>query len=93
MPIPLIPVAGVVISTGTVALAGYRAYHKISKGRRDQRAEDALDDVSEGATIRTDGTQANGTFRWKRVIRLGDAGPAFEIDASAFARFKIKKVD
>lgn len=93
MPIPLIPIAGAAISTGAVALAGYRVARNIRLGRRDQTAEDALDNVEEGATLRTDPGQASGTLNWKRVIRFGETGPAFHVDGSLLARIKIKRVD
>jgi cytochrome oxidase assembly protein ShyY1 len=92
MPLPLVPIAVYAASAGTVALATWKLARKIERGRRDQRAEDALDEVDEGVTVRREAEQANGTARFRRVIRFGEAGTAIEIDAAVLGRITIKKV-
>lgn len=92
MPLPLAPIAGFAIRYGAVALATYAISRKISAGRRDQRAEDALDDLEEGLSIRRDNGQTSSSARFKRVIRIGNDGPGVEIDISAFGRFKIRRL-
>lgn len=92
MPLPLAPIAVYAVTYGSVALAAYTAARRIEPGRRDQRAEDALDDVVEGVTVRREGEQANATARFRRVFRFGDTGPALEIDASALGRVTFRKV-
>jgi len=92
MPLPLAPIAGIAIRYGTVALATYAVTRKISRGRRDQRAEDAMDDLDEGLSMRREAGQANTTARFRRVIRIGDDGPGIEIDISALGRFSIRKL-
>lgn len=92
MPLPLAPITAFALRYGTVALASYAVARRIERGRRDQRAEDALDDVPEGLTARRDSEQMNATGRFRRVIRLGSAGPAVEIDASATGRIRLRKV-
>lgn len=92
MPLPLAPIAGIALRYGTVALATYAVSRKISHGRRDQRAEDALDDLNEGLSLRQDAGQTNTTARFRRIIRLGSNGPGVEIDISALGRFKIRKL-
>ncbi|PIE07912.1 MAG: hypothetical protein CSA74_05260 [Rhodobacterales bacterium] len=92
MPLPLAPVAAVALSYGTLAFATWAATRRIERGRRDQWAEDALDRLDEGLTLRREPEQLNATGRLKRVFRLGNGG-AWELDASAIARVTLRKVD
>jgi len=92
MPLPLAPVAAVALRYGTVALATYAFARTIERGRRDQRAEDAHDALDEGVTLRSEPEQLNLTGRLKRIVRLGKTGPGIEFDASAFGRFRFRKV-
>jgi hypothetical protein len=92
MALPLAPIAGLALRYGAVAMATYALTRTIDQGRRDQRAEDAFDDLQEGLTVRRDGEQANGTGRFRRVIRLGETGPGVEIDASVLGRVRIRRV-
>ncbi|MCF6316922.1 MAG: hypothetical protein L3J30_11705 [Marinosulfonomonas sp.] len=92
MPLPLAPIAGIALRYGTVALATYAMTRKISRGRRDQRAEDALDDLEDGLGMRRDAGQANSTARFRRKIRLGTDGPGVEIDITALGRIIIRKL-
>lgn len=92
MPLPLAPVAGVALRYGAVALATYAVTRKISHGRRDQRAEDAMDDLNEGLSVRREAGQTNATARFRRVIRIGNNGPGVEIDISALGRLTIRKL-
>lgn len=92
MPLPLAPIAGIALRYGTVALATYAVTRKVSNGRRDQRAEDALDDLEEGLSLRREAGQTSSTGRFKRKIRLGENGPGVEIDITALGRIKIRKL-
>ena len=92
MPLPLAPIAGIALRYGTVALATYAVTRKVSRGRRDQRAEDALDDLEDGLSMRRDAGQANTTARIRRKIRLGNDGPGVEIDITALGRIIIRKL-
>ncbi|WP_371170931.1 hypothetical protein [Aliiroseovarius sp. 2305UL8-7] len=92
MALPLAPIAVVALRYGTVAVATYALARSIERGRRDQRAEDALDDAPEGITARRDGDQVNSTARMVRVIRLGKDGPGLEIDAVSLTRIRFRKV-
>ncbi|MDI3338782.1 hypothetical protein QKW60_20415 [Defluviimonas aestuarii] len=92
MPLPLAPVAGFAIRYGTVALVAYGVRKALRKGRTDQRAEDALDDMDEGVAVHRPGDrgQTNAAARFRRVIRWDDT--AIEIDAAALGRFRVRKV-
>ncbi len=96
MPLPLAPIAGVAlrygIRYGALAVAAYGVKRALRKGRTDQRAEDAMDQMADGLAVHrpTDRAQTNGAARFRRVIRWGDR--AVEIDAAALARFRIRKV-
>ncbi len=92
MALPLAPVAALAVRYGTVALAGYAIARTVEKGRRDQRAEDAMDEVPEGLTARQEAEQVNATHRFRRVIRLGSDGPGVEIDATTLTRIRFRKV-
>lgn len=92
MALPLAPVAVVALRYGTLALATYAFTRQIERGRRCQKAEDAHDEVPEGVTLRSADEQLNATGRLKRVIRFGQSGPGIEVDASAFGRFRVRKV-
>ncbi|MCU9848227.1 hypothetical protein OEZ60_09425 [Defluviimonas sp. WL0024] len=92
MPLPLAPIAGFAIRYGALAVAAYGLRRALRKGRTDQRAEDALDDMDEGLAVHRpqDRGQTNAAARFRRVIRFG--GTAVEIDAAALGRFRLRKV-
>lgn len=92
MPIPIAPIAGAAVRYGAVALATYAVTQAIPKLRRDQRAEDVLDDVEEGIALRRDDEQANANLRFRRIVQLGGIGPRFQIDATALTRIRITRV-
>lgn len=92
MPLPLAPITAIALRYGTVALATYALARTMERGRRDQRVEDACDDLPEGLTARRDGEQVNATGRFKRVVRLGARGPGIEVDATALGRVRFRKI-
>lgn len=94
MPLPLAPIAGIALRYGAVAVATYALTRRVSiqKGHFDQRGEDAMDDVSEGVSLRRDPEQVNGTTRFRRVVRLGADGPGVEIDVTALGRIRFRKL-
>ena len=96
MPLPLAPIAATALRIGlrygTVALAGYAMARSVERGRRDQRAEDALDDTAEGLTARREPEQMSATGRFRRVLRMGTAGPGLEVDATALGRLRWRRV-
>ncbi|UWQ07950.1 hypothetical protein K3X41_14545 [Aliiroseovarius crassostreae] len=100
MALPLAPIAVVALRYGAVAVATYAVARSVERGRRDQRAEDALDDVPEGLTLRRglgqergpECDQVNATGRLRRVFRLGQNGPGIEIDAVSLTRLRFRKV-
>ncbi|NDK35037.1 hypothetical protein [Rhodovulum sulfidophilum] len=96
MPLPLAPIATVALRYGlrygAVALAAY-ALSKSQNGlRRDQRNEDAMDELGEGLAFRRDQEQVSGGARMRRTFRLGDTGPGVEIDASALGRLRVRRL-
>ena len=92
MPLPLAPLAGLALRAGVVAAAGLALRRAWRTGRTDQQAEDALDRMDEGLAVHrpADRGQTNAAARFRRTIRWGENG--IEIDASALARFRIRKV-
>jgi len=94
MALPVVPIAAVAVRFGAVALAAWALSRTVSPARVDQRAEDALDEVPEGVAARRadDREQHNATARFRRVIRFGSRGPAFEIDLAALGRLRLRRV-
>ncbi len=97
MPLPIAPIAGVALRLGVrygaVALATYAISRAAQeRGSRDQRAEDAMDDLGEGVHLRREADQVNGGGRFVRTVRLGQSGPGVEIDASALTRIRFRRV-
>ncbi|MBK5926306.1 hypothetical protein [Rhodobaculum claviforme] len=94
MALPLVPIAGVALRYGAVALAAYMLTRQVHPGRTDQRAEDALDDLPEGVSTHRprDRDQINGAARVRRVIRLGTAGPGVEVDLTALGRLRFRRL-
>lgn len=99
MPLPLAPLVPVVLRIGAVAATAWAVRRavvsRMSPGRTDQRAEDAMDDLDEGLAIhaprdRAEDSQRNAALRLRRVIRW--KGEAFELDASLLGRFRLRKV-
>lgn len=92
MALPLAPIAGVALRYGAVALAAYALSRTAERAHRDQRAEDAMDDLPEGLRFRKDAEQVNGAGRFVRTVRIGTSGPGIEIDASALTRIRLRRV-
>lgn len=93
LPVALAPIASVAVRYTTVALATYAIARQVERGRRDQPAEDALDRLDEGVSLRREGEQVNATGRFRRVIRPRAGGPGVEIDISGITRIRLRKVD
>ena len=92
MPLPLVPIAGIAVRYGLVAFSTWVMVRRIARTPRDQRAEDALDDLPEGLTAGKHDDATRGSARLKRTIRLGMNGPGVEIDVTALGRMKVKRV-
>ncbi|SIO48629.1 hypothetical protein SAMN05444722_2565 [Rhodovulum sp. ES.010] len=97
MPLPLAPIASVALRYGlrygAVAVAAYALSHRSRTPlRRDQRAEDAMDEMHEGLHFRREDEQVNSGARFKRTLRFGHDGPGVEIDASALGRVRLRRV-
>lgn len=96
MALPLAPIAAVALRYGTVAIATYALARSVERSRRDQRVEDALDEMPEGLTARHarahETQEVHATGRIRRVIRLGKSGPGVEIDAVSLTRIRLRKV-
>lgn len=94
MALPLAPIAGFALRYGAVAAATYVAARSVQTSQTDQASEDAMDKVFDGVSAHRckDATQANGSARYRRVIRLGRNGPGIEVDATVLGRIKFKRV-
>ncbi len=92
MALPLVPIAGIALRYGAVAIAGYAIARTVQKAPRDMRAEEAMDDVNEGLSMRRETGAVHGSGRFRRVVRLGKDGPGIEIDATSLARVTFRRV-
>ncbi|WP_045388521.1 hypothetical protein [Falsirhodobacter sp. alg1] len=97
MPVPLRPLAVVALRTGLVAVAIWAVRRGLQDGRTDQRAEEALDDLSEGLAIHRPSdrralgdSQTNGAARLRRTFRWNGGG--VEIDAALLGRVRIRRL-
>ncbi len=99
MPLLLAPLVPIALRLGAVAAAGFAIRRlvaaRIHPGRRDQRCEDAMDDLGEGLTRHypaqaTGASQSNTGLRLRRTLRWGKTG--IEFDAALLGRFRIRKL-
>lgn len=100
-PIALAPIAWKVAQMGAVAaLTWYVSRDKRPNseiaGPRDIWREKVLNDVAEGvggsASRSDDETRADGTVRFKRIVRAGADGAGVEIDATFLGRLRLRRV-
>jgi len=91
MPLPLAPIAGFALRYGAVAVATYALARRVETGHYDQRTEDAMADTPEGVTLSRDGQDVRSTGKFRRTIRLGANGPAFEVEATTLSRLRIRR--
>jgi len=89
---PLAPVAGVALRYVAVTLALYALLQARAHVRRDQRVEDAMDEMPEGAAVARDADGLRGGVRTRRVVRLGTNGPGIALDFAGLARLRMWRV-
>lgn len=96
MALPLAPLASAALKYGAVAVAAaIVARRALAEGRTDQRAEEALDDLSEGLAAhrpRDRRGQMNLAGRLRRTVRIGASGPGWEIDLAGLARLRVRRI-
>jgi len=94
MPLPLVPIAGAALKYGGVAFFAWLVTRSVSPARIDQRAEDALDILPDGLSVRrpTDRDQTNATGRLRRRLHLPGMDRPVEVEAAFYARFRARKV-
>ena len=87
MALPIVPIA---LAAGAFALA-----RNVSIAPVDQKLEDRFDDMPDGLAVNrgSERDRLNAAYRYRRIVRFGDTGPAIEIDASALARLRLRRVD
>ncbi len=91
MPVPIAPVAAFALRTAAVSLAAYAVVKAREGLARDQRVEDALDDLPEGAVYATTPEGGRAAARWRRTFRVGAAGPGITVDVAALGRVRIRR--
>lgn len=96
MPLPL---GTLVLRYGAVALASYVIARQMPRARRDQRAEDALDAVDEGAAWRHDNEGVSVAAKMVRVLRplggrahsAGVRATGFRVEGAILARLRVTR--
>lgn len=94
MPLPALPpIALAAVKYGSVALAAWALTREGYRGRIDQRAEDALDDLPDGVTLRrpVDRDQTNLAARLRRKVTLPGFALGVEADFALLARLRLRK--
>ena len=91
MAIPFTPVAAAALRYGAVAALAYAAARRAGPRRIDPAAEAAMDDMQEGLHMGHAPGQMTATGRWRRVLRVGHAGPGMEIDLAGLARLRLRR--
>ena len=93
LPFALSPTTWKLLRLG--AVAAMAVYASRQGHPKDAGREQMLDDLPEGVGAHTHraeaerGMHASGHFR--RVLRLGPGGPAFEIDAAGLGRLRLRR--
>lgn len=92
MPLPALPPLVLAAAKyAAVAAAAWALTRETYRGRIDQRAEDAMDDLPDGVSIRQPGdrTQTNLAAWLRRRVGLGPSG--LEVDLAILARLRVHK--
>ena len=92
MAIPLTPIAVTALRYGAVAAIAYAAARRARPQTATPAAEAAMDRMPEGVHVSHAPGQMNATARWRRSVRLGNAGPGIEIDLGALARLRLRRI-
>lgn len=94
-PIALTPLAWTALRLGAVAAMTLYASRRASQPK-DADQEAMLDSLPEGIHATTHRAEAERVVQTdchlRRVIRLRRDGPAFEIDAAGFGRFRLRRI-
>lgn len=90
MPLPLALTALRYLAVTAAVYAVARAWHQ---PRRDQRLEDAMDELPEGLGLTRDPDRSlRAAGRLRRVVRVGTDGPGLDIDVTGLARLRLRRV-
>ncbi|MGB0661292.1 MAG: hypothetical protein ACPGNV_14095 [Mangrovicoccus sp.] len=92
MAAPLAPIAWTAARYIAVAATAYAVARAAGPGPRDQRAEDAMDEVGEGLGLGRDEDAMRASGKYRRTIRLGQAGPGVELELTALGRLRWRRV-
>lgn len=93
LPFALSPMTWRLLRIG--ALAATAVYASRQGSPKDAGHEKVLDDLPEGVGAHTHRAEAergmHATGHFRRVLRLGPQGPAFEIDAAGLGRLRLRR--
>lgn len=92
MAIPLTPLAALALRYGTAMAIGYAAARAIPRGRFPRAVERQMDHAPRGLRLRKARGQITGSGRFTHITRLGRIGPRFQIDGTALARLKVRRL-
>jgi len=100
MAAPLVIAAPAALKLAGWTAAGAVALYAVARARGDRprpaHEEQAFDDVAHGVSVDasrdTDRSRADLRAGWRGALRLGPGGPGVEVDASALARLRLRRV-
>lgn len=96
MPAPLAPLAWTALRTGAVVAIAVIAARKHRRSPQHIWRNAALDEAPDGLEVGSDrsgdSTVGHASARFRRTIRLGRSGPAFELDFGALGRIRIRRI-
>ncbi|MEL6233223.1 MAG: hypothetical protein AAFR46_02330 [Pseudomonadota bacterium] len=95
-PLALTPAAITALRIGAVAALAIYAARRRRGEARDALREATLDQVDEGLDLSTETSEGtaryNAAGNFRRTIRIGQSGPGVEIDMTALARLRMRRV-
>lgn len=92
MAIQMTPLIVVALRYGSAALVGFAAAQLVPRGRFPRAVEAEMDAAPSGLGLRRARGQVSATARMSRKVRLGRFGPGIRMDATALARFRIRRL-
>ncbi|MEM8742708.1 MAG: hypothetical protein AAGE13_14600 [Pseudomonadota bacterium] len=95
-PLALTPAALTALRIGAVAALAIYAARRRRGEPRDALREATLDQVDEGVELSTESSEGAARYdaagKFRRTIRLGQSGPGVELDMTALARLRLRRV-
>ncbi len=92
MALQMTPLAWLALRYGAMAAAGFAMARFAPHGRFSGAVEQQMDAAPRGLRLRKARGQISASVRATRNWRIGRFGPKFQIDGTALARLKVRRV-